>query len=142
MVDIPESFLCPITSDIMVSPMMTRSGLSFDRSAILEWLCNHGNTCPLTRAPLCASNLVPNHQLRLRIEQWCMEHGHELLRHQVLDEESSVLVTCVTTQALSRRRSLIKALLNMPGQSRDTHGQNSLRRVLRSFESRVFSSRH
>jgi hypothetical protein len=112
--EIPDAFLCPITTEIMVSPVMTKTGLSFDRDAILEWLVNHGNTCPLTRQPLNASNLVTNHALRLRIEQWCREHDYELIKPQLQKssceerEESLRVVTCLTSAIVEQRRKAAK----------------------------------
>ena len=73
-VDVPEEFLCPIGLEIMEHPVMNREGRNFDRKSILDWL-NAGNlTCPLTRKPLKPSELVPNHQLELRIRMWRMAH--------------------------------------------------------------------
>ena len=105
-VDIPDAFLCPITAEIMVCPVMTRAGLSFDRSAILEWLVNHGNTCPLTRQPLNASCLVTNHALRLRIQDWCRQHGHELKSNGNSSYESDAtrLVTCLSSAMTEQRQ--------------------------------------
>ena len=35
---IPDEFICPLTSDVMTQPLMTRSGISFEREAIVAWL--------------------------------------------------------------------------------------------------------
>ncbi|GKY96375.1 hypothetical protein MPSEU_000597100 [Mayamaea pseudoterrestris] len=132
---IPDAFLCPITSDIMIAPMMTRSGLCFDRTAILEWLVHHGNTCPLTRAPLNASNLVPNHALQFRIEMWCEEHNVEWngSSHQVEDGDS-VIVTCLTSTVEERRkmkqRKQQKTSSVVPVQSRISRHRSLLCKVL------------
>jgi U-box domain len=50
---------------------MCRSGLNFERSAILTWLQDHGNTNPLTRDTLRPSGLVPNRALEAKISSWC-----------------------------------------------------------------------
>jgi hypothetical protein len=58
----------------MVNPVMTRSGLNFERSAILSWLEKTGS-CPLTRKPLKPSNLFPNKNLENTISFWRKKHG-------------------------------------------------------------------
>jgi hypothetical protein len=46
-----DLLMCPICLEIMVDPMLTPYGDSFERSAILDWL-QRNDTCPLTRRPL------------------------------------------------------------------------------------------
>lgn len=80
---IPDEFICPLTLEVFVDPIMTRSGLTFERHAILEWIVNEGNaTCPITRTPLFPSMMVPNVALRLRIRNWrhaLLQQGREEL---------------------------------------------------------------
>ena len=71
---IPEEFLCPITQEIMVDPVMSRYGQSYERTAIIEWLASGTTTCPMTRQPLLLSNVVANHRLRAQIEGWRKLH--------------------------------------------------------------------
>ena len=66
---VPSKFMCPLTSDIMEDPVMTREGHSFEKSAILSWLSRH-STCPMTYEPLEISQLVANHALRNEIHAW------------------------------------------------------------------------
>ncbi len=72
--DAPADFYCPITCEIMKDPLMSRTGQNFERRAILEWLQEHHNTCPMTRQPLRVSDLYPNRALQSRIHAWCMVH--------------------------------------------------------------------
>lgn len=46
-----DLLMCPICLEIMVDPMLTPYGDSFERSAIFDWL-QRNDTCPLTRRPL------------------------------------------------------------------------------------------
>jgi hypothetical protein len=46
-----DLLMCPICLEIMVEPMLTPYGDSFEKSAILDWL-QRNDTCPLTRRPL------------------------------------------------------------------------------------------
>ncbi|KAL3622291.1 hypothetical protein CASFOL_033702 [Castilleja foliolosa] len=66
------SFYCPITKEVMVDPVETPSGHTFERVAIEDWLASEGNGpfCPLTLEPLDVSMLRPNKTLRQSIEEW------------------------------------------------------------------------
>jgi hypothetical protein len=56
----------------MRDPLMCRSGLSFERSAILSWIQRGEGTCPLTRRSLSVRDLVRNGALQSRIRAWCL----------------------------------------------------------------------
>jgi hypothetical protein len=74
-VAIPSLFICPITLQVMVDPLMTRNGLNFERAAIFSWLDQGSGSCPLTRKPLTASDLITNRRLKTRIRIWRANHG-------------------------------------------------------------------
>lgn len=65
-----QSFMCPITRELMVDPVETSSGHTFDRSAIEKWFSDGNNLCPKTLMPLDTSVLRPNKTLRQSIEEW------------------------------------------------------------------------
>ncbi|KAL9430372.1 hypothetical protein AB3S75_025710 [Citrus x aurantiifolia] len=65
-----QSFYCPITRDVMVDPVETSSGQTFERSAIEKWFSDGNNLCPLTMTVLDTSILRPNKTLRQSIEEW------------------------------------------------------------------------
>lgn len=67
--DVPSSFLCPITHDIMTDPVSTADGHSYERGAILEWL-KEKDTSPLTGAKLAHKMIIDNHTLRCAIDEW------------------------------------------------------------------------
>ena len=46
-----NSFLCPITKNIMKNPVITPYGTTYDKDAIISWLKTN-ETCPLTKKPL------------------------------------------------------------------------------------------
>jgi hypothetical protein len=74
-VEIPSNFICPITLQVMVTPLMTRAGLTFEKAAIFSWLEQGSGSCPLTRKPLTASDLVTNMRLKKQIYFWRAENG-------------------------------------------------------------------
>jgi len=59
---VPESFLCPITHNIMNNPYIDNDGNTYEYSAITQWL-NGNNTSPITRNYLHISHLKPNRSL-------------------------------------------------------------------------------
>jgi hypothetical protein len=62
-----ESFICPITNEIMVDPVITPKGISFERQAIVDWL-QKKKVCPITKAPLQEKDLITNYALKSSIE--------------------------------------------------------------------------
>jgi hypothetical protein len=65
-----HSFYCPINMDVMVDPVETSSGRTFERSAIEKWFAAGNDVCPLTNIPLNTLVLRPNKSLRQSIEEW------------------------------------------------------------------------
>ncbi|KAM1068936.1 hypothetical protein ACFX13_000960 [Malus domestica] len=65
-----QSFCCPITRDVMIDPVETSSGQTFERSAIEKWFADGNKSCPLTMTSLDTSILRPNKTLRQSIEEW------------------------------------------------------------------------
>jgi len=69
----PDAFICPISFELMVDPVMCSDGHTYERDAIEDWLSSH-NTSPKTNEELQTSALFPNHNLRAAIEEWQNEH--------------------------------------------------------------------
>ena len=70
----PDEFCCPITSECMRDPVMvTATGMTYEREAIAEWLCEH-DIDPSTGIKLGENKqLMPNVALRKMIDAW--SHG-------------------------------------------------------------------
>lgn len=71
---VPESFLCPISQQVMVDPYIDTDGNSYERSAIMEWLATR-QVSPITRRPLKPGDLVPNRVLKTLIEEYKNSSG-------------------------------------------------------------------
>jgi hypothetical protein len=63
----PGSFLCPITKQIMVDPVIDPEGNTYEKTAIEEWLTT-SQTSPMTRNRLTLQNLVENRALKDTID--------------------------------------------------------------------------
>lgn len=64
---IPEEYQCPITMDLMTNAVIDNQGVSYDETAIRQWLTTH-STSPTSRLPLRPEDLRPNLALRARID--------------------------------------------------------------------------
>ena len=64
-----ETLTCPITQQVMVTPVITPEGHTYEKNAILEWLKNNSSD-PQTRNPLNSSMLKPNTSLQYLCDQY------------------------------------------------------------------------
>ncbi|XP_038901738.1 U-box domain-containing protein 27-like [Benincasa hispida] len=69
-INVPTHFLCPISLDLMQSPVTLTTGITYDRSSIQHWLDSGHNTCPATMQVLHNYDLVPNSSLKRLIQIW------------------------------------------------------------------------
>jgi hypothetical protein len=65
----PDNFICPITQDIMIDPVICSDGITYEKNAIIRWLVNN-NTSPVTRQSIEKSNIIPNIALRNTIQDY------------------------------------------------------------------------
>ncbi|KAK0726394.1 hypothetical protein B0T21DRAFT_33740 [Apiosordaria backusii] len=72
--EVPEWAVDDITFGFMVDPVITKTGKSYERAAILEHL-RRSQTDPLTRAPLKPSDLRPNLDLKQACDEFLKENG-------------------------------------------------------------------
>lgn len=66
---LPAAFVCPITQELMVEPVVTQDGQTYERHAIEYWLKDH-DTSPLTGQTLLHKDLTANLVLRGMIREW------------------------------------------------------------------------
>lgn len=65
----PDSFICPITQELMNDPVIAEDGHTYERSAISAWL-EKSTDSPITREPISKHLLIPNRALKGAIEEW------------------------------------------------------------------------
>jgi len=75
----PRHFRCPITLCVIREPAVTPAGISYERSALMQWL-EHQHTEPSTKRRLKRSRVVPNLTLRGMIEDWLADERAERRR--------------------------------------------------------------
>jgi len=70
----PE-ILCPLTLKIMVDPVITRGGYTYERHMIERWFRTK-RTDPMTNIVLTDKVVIPNIALKQRIEKWIIDKGY------------------------------------------------------------------
>ncbi|KAJ1383091.1 Zinc finger, RING/FYVE/PHD-type [Sesbania bispinosa] len=112
-----QSFYCPISLDIMVDPVETSSGKTYERSAIERWFAEGKDHCPLTMLPLDTSVLRPNKTLRQSIQEW--KERNTIITISTIkskletDEEEEVLQSLDILQDLCLEREIHREWLQM-----------------------------
>lgn len=74
-VTVPNLFRCPISMDVMKSPVSLCTGVTYDRSSIEKWLALGHKTCPATMQTLPSTLTTPNLTLRRLIQLWLSHAG-------------------------------------------------------------------
>lgn len=74
-IDIPDYLCCKITLDIFRDPVITPSGLTYERAVILDHLEKVGKFDPITRETLLPSQLIPNLAIKEAVEAYLEKHG-------------------------------------------------------------------
>ncbi|CAH8381604.1 unnamed protein product [Eruca vesicaria subsp. sativa] len=69
-VSVPPYFRCPLSTELMVDPVIVASGQTFDKTSIKKWLDNGLAVCPRTRQVLSHQELIPNHTVKAMIASW------------------------------------------------------------------------
>ena len=69
----PQHFYCVISQDIMIDPVKTIDGHTYDRAFILQWF-KHAQTSPLTGLSLASTRLEPDVVLCKQINDFVSSH--------------------------------------------------------------------
>lgn len=72
--DIPEAYICGITLDLMLDPVITPYGHSYERAALEQYLKTAKSEDPRTRKPLRIAQLISNLALKESIAGWLRDH--------------------------------------------------------------------
>ncbi|KAM7252903.1 hypothetical protein ACFE04_025521 [Oxalis oulophora] len=117
---IPHEFLCPITLEIMIDPVIVATGVTFERDSIQKWIDTNHMTCPKTRQALVHLSLAPNFALKNLIQQWCEKTNFKLPKKENLPkfeitspehkEEIITLVQRLSSNQLEVQRDSVKKI--------------------------------
>ena len=67
---VPEAFICPLTHELMKTPVIDREGNTFEKDAIEKWLADGNAVSPVTRNPMRSTDLAPNQAISNAIEEF------------------------------------------------------------------------
>jgi hypothetical protein len=71
---ISHYFICPITEQIMVDPVICADGITYEKQAITLWLQTH-DISPVMGQPLNHKMLIPNDQMKAAIQNFERDRG-------------------------------------------------------------------
>jgi hypothetical protein len=69
----PQEFVCPITHELMNTPVVAQDGFTYEKSAIEGWM-DHRKASPKTNQPM-EPIFFPNFNLKALIAEWKLLHG-------------------------------------------------------------------
>ncbi|KAK1309774.1 E3 ubiquitin-protein ligase CHIP [Acorus calamus] len=73
--EVPDYLCCKITLDIFRDPVISPSGVTYERAMIVDHLNKVGKFDPFTREPLELDQLVPNLAIKEALQAFLKEHG-------------------------------------------------------------------
>ena len=87
--ELPETFLCPITKQLMETPVFANCGHTFEKSALLEWLRTGRSNiaCPICRNPIILDegrDWVPNYTIKDAIDEWKQKENEPIVPRALL----------------------------------------------------------
>ncbi len=104
----PNQYICPISLEIMVDPVICEDGYTYERTSIIN-LPN--NLSPMTRQQINKSNLIPNRALKEIINKYVQENNIVLpnitVRQEQLTGEQTGQQTSRINQLAQERRTRI-----------------------------------
>ncbi|THU61075.1 hypothetical protein C4D60_Mb07t19460 [Musa balbisiana] len=68
-IDAPKHYFCPILMEIMDDPYVAADGYTYEHKAIRAWLEKY-DISPVNKIKLPHTSIIPNHSLRLAIQEW------------------------------------------------------------------------
>lgn len=68
--EVPEDYICPITTELMLDPVVDCAGHTYEKAAIQEWFGRGKKTSPKTGEELKNFNLIPNYSIKSAIQSF------------------------------------------------------------------------
>ena len=79
-----STFFCPVSLELFKDPVVVRTGQTYERRSVEDWIKRGGKTCPATGQALTEANdnvvrVAPNFALRSAIQEWARRTCPEIL---------------------------------------------------------------
>ncbi|XP_010481997.1 PREDICTED: U-box domain-containing protein 15-like [Camelina sativa] len=114
---LPHEFLCPITLEIMLDPVIIATGQTYEKESIQKWFGAGHKNCPKTRQELDHLSLAPNFALKNLIMQWCEKNNFKIPEKETSPhseneqkDEVSLLVEALSSSHLEEQRRSVKQM--------------------------------
>ncbi|KAL9657190.1 hypothetical protein ABK040_011412 [Willaertia magna] len=101
-----NKYICPISQQLMIDPVIIESGHTFDRSSIEEWLKSK-NSCPVTRMELKVKSLTPNYSTKSTINEKVEKFIKKVIKHVKLWSNDVNLIE-ICSKLINESLDLIK----------------------------------
>ncbi|CAF1033471.1 unnamed protein product [Adineta steineri] len=88
---------CPITLELFIDPVLAEDGQTYERSAIIQWIQQHG-TSPFTRQQLSVSRLTPNRAIKTAVENFKRQNGESRRPSAPRGSIRNTIVLCETAR--------------------------------------------
>ena len=94
--DAPKCFFCPISHEIMETPIVSSCGHTFEKRQLLQWIDRGDHTCPICQKDLNLNsnpdNWSMNHAIKNQIDEW-QQKRMEPVCPRILSENPASLDT-------------------------------------------------
>ena len=104
-ITIPEDFECSMTSQIMIDPVFTADGETYERNAITQWLQEY-DTSPKTNETLEHKSLTSNRQLKSQISSFVTQNQQTFEQELIEAARTGDIDTLELTMALGIRPNI------------------------------------
>lgn len=72
--DVPDHLCCKITMDLMENPVITESGITYEKAALYDHFSRNGNFDPVTRDQINPKHVYPNVNIKQAVEKFIREN--------------------------------------------------------------------
>ena len=79
MQEVPKEFICPISQELFINPVIADDGHTYEESAIKRWFSGGKLKSPLTNEYLKSDKLIPNKTLANLVNSYRYKIGKELI---------------------------------------------------------------
>eukprot|EP00944_MAST-04C_sp_MAST-4C-sp1_P014109 g14109.t1 len=113
--DVPHEFLCPITKEIFVDPVLASDSFTYEKKAINGWFrsqCGpyHQIISPMTGATMTSKRLQTNQVMKTMIAEWKKTNSTTVRQKKILD---NVTKSCMMAETVEEVQNSLGKIKNM-----------------------------
>eukprot|EP00942_MAST-04A_sp_MAST-4A-sp1_P000674 g674.t1 len=116
--DVPHEFLCPITKEIFVDPVLASDNFTYERKVIKEWFKSKLDPTdrtimplsPMTGATMTSRRLQANQVMKTMIAQWKKANSTIVRQKKILD---NLIKSCMMAETIEEVQSSLGKIMRM-----------------------------